>query len=164
MQMKLSQIAMIPILIQSTLETVTQAVETASIAPAVEQIGISSEMPVMNNVEDTTIFDAPVNDITPESISQAVIETNTVETCVTVDHPIQLDFGCDEIVFSPPPSPERDIEPEAVTEQQLKMREMDRSWPWKDEEKKNHKLVEIHDQCMYVSSETSIKSLSYHHI
>lgn len=152
MQTKLSQIALIPILIQSTLgdaiENVTSTTADAGEITCIEHATSSSSSStiVAEHIETGAIVE--------ETISQtATVETtvtseeNTAENAsaeqaietTSIDNDNENNNQCDEVCFSPPTSPERDLESQPKNEQQLKMREMEKSWPWKDEEKKVQK-------------------------
>lgn len=154
MQMKLSQIAMIPILIgidgnqiQSTVESIERTVESVAVETSETttntQIGTISET-FSSSASTEIISNISNSNVILDASSHAANEVSIFESesCDIPDELCQTDgISCEEVVFSPPPSPERDTEPESElkNEQIQKMREMEKSWPWKDEEKKVYK-------------------------
>lgn len=135
MQTKLSQIALIPILIQSTLGdaienvTTTTATDTEEINCITHAVSSSSSTIV---AEQETITQSSIE------VEATVIQESAANETVAMTEDAN-EIICDEVCFSPPTTPERDLEPDVMNEQQLKMREMEKSWPWKDEDRKIHK-------------------------
>lgn len=127
MHMKLSQIAMIPILIQSTLETVSKTVDQFSSTTDErheERTVLKEIVEVQSNVDEKKI---------ESQIDCNIDETNGTKTDTNSelvpdaayenDWEDDLNNNLSEVVFTPPPSPDLDPTDEQAnkSEQQLKV-------------------------------------------
>lgn len=171
MQIKLSQIAMIPILIQSTLETVSKTVDSVTTETSEElSSGESENHSAVDRLEDFEAMTHDIKEATTEQQPAVQEESKSNEEAATTDNGDNADnvdqqksTDDDGTEFSAPQMPEL-MDESVISEQQLKvccslmimnvlehridlrfiyfqMREMDKSWPWKDEEKKVYRYV-----------------------
>ncbi|KAG4067796.1 hypothetical protein HA402_010482 [Bradysia odoriphaga] len=136
MKMRLAQIAEIPLIIQSTLESVSKTFEgflPAEPEPEIQQDPIEGDDAIsVDSLDEREVNQDFEDDAIRSELSLTMSEYSKSDERAKED-------DCPESEHEPTPEVEPTEEQILKMEKQVKMQELERSWPWGDQQKKVYK-------------------------